>query len=366
MFYKNTFQQNNNLKTCSNISTSIRIHLYLNFDSDYNSIFTISELKKAISSLNNNSAMAHDCIHNKLLSSLPFNLYPILLNSINISWNSGIIPTNLKLSSLIPILKPGKDAGSVDSYRPIALLSCLGKLMEKLVFNRLYSYLENKNLLPPFQCGFRRKHCCLDILLYLENYIQIALRSKKVLVIVFFDISKAFDSASHSNILYNLLNKGVKGKIFRWIYDFLSNRTFNVRIGDVYSEDFDITSGVPQGAILSPLLFSILLSNPPTVKEVHSLFYADDISLFSISDDLSTAVNNLQTAINKYSTWLNKLNLNLNSLESSFMIFTRKKLTCPPTLYLNSTSINLVISQKLLGLILDTLFLTWRKHINYV
>ena len=94
-----------------------------------------------------------------------------------------------------------------------------------------------------------------DILLYLENYIQIALRTKKILVIVFFDISKAFDSASHSNILYNLLNKGIKGKLFRWIYDFLSNRTFNVRIGDTYSDNFDITSGVPQGAILSPLLF---------------------------------------------------------------------------------------------------------------
>ena len=146
-----------------------------------------------------------------------------------------------------------------------------------------------------------------------------------------------------------------------WIYDFLSNIKF-----DVYSENFDIASGAPQGAILSPLLFSILVSDLPTIKEVHSFFYADDISLFSISDDLFTAVYNLQTAINKYSTWFNKLNLNLNSLKSSFMIFTRKKVTCPPTLYLNSTSINLVISQKLLGLILDTLFLTWRKHINYV
>ena len=172
------------------------------------------------------------------------------------------------------------------------------------------------------------------------------------------DISKAFDSASHSNILYNLLNKGIKGKLFRWIYDFLSNRTFNVRIGDTYSDSFDITSGVPQGAILSPLLFSILLSNPPSTKNIHSLFYADDTSLFSISDNLSTAVDNLQIAINKYSTWLSSLDLKLNPLKSSFMIFTRKKLTCPPILYLNSTRINLVTSQKFLGLILDAPFLT--------
>ena len=137
------------------LSTSIGLHLNLNFNSDYNSEFSISELKNAISSLNTSGAMAQDYIHNKLLFSLPSQLYPILLQSINLSWNSGMIPNNLKLSSLIPILKPGKNANSLESYRPIALLSCLGKLMEKLVFNRLYTYLENKNLLPSFQCGFQ-------------------------------------------------------------------------------------------------------------------------------------------------------------------------------------------------------------------
>ena len=78
----------------------------------------------------------------------------------------------------------------------------------------------------------------------------------------------------------NLINKGIRGKLLRWLSDFLSNRTFNVRIGSTYSDTYDIDTGVPQGAILSPLLISLLLSDPSSVKNVHFLFYADDLSLF--------------------------------------------------------------------------------------
>ena len=108
------------------------------------------------------------------------------MSAINTSWNLGYIHNDFKKSILLPILKPEKDSSEVSAYRPIALLSCLGKLMEKLVYNRLYSYIENKNHLPENQCGFRRNHSCLDILLYLENYIQLALRTQQILVIVFF------------------------------------------------------------------------------------------------------------------------------------------------------------------------------------
>ena len=105
----------------------------------------------------------------------------------------------------------------------------------------------------------------------------------------------------------------------------MSNRTFNVWIGSTFSDTYDIGTGVPQGAILSPLLFYLFLSDPPSVENVHSLFYADYLSLFSISDDISTAAHRLQAAINKYSHWLEGFGLTLNPGKSSFMIFTRKK-----------------------------------------
>ena len=110
---------------------------------------------------------------------------------------------------LLPIIKPGKDASKVSSYRPIALLSCLGKEIKKLAFKILYAFIENKNYSPFFQCGFKTQHSCLDTQIYLENYIQLSLRKQKVLLIVSFDIQKAFDSSSHTSILFSLLNKGI-------------------------------------------------------------------------------------------------------------------------------------------------------------
>ena len=219
-------------------------------------------------------------------------------------------------------------------------------------------FMENKNYLPFFQCGFRIKHSCLDAQIYLENYIQISLRKQKVLLIVFFDIQKAFDSSSHTSILFNLLHKGIKGKMFKWLHDFLSNRTFRVRIGRDYSDDFNINSGVPQGAVLSPLLFAILLSNPPSIPDVHTEMFADDLSLFSVADDIETATIRLQNAINTYNKWLKDIGLLLNPLKTKLMLFTRKKISNPPIIKLNNIIIPFTTTHKFLGLNFDSSFLT--------
>ena len=162
----------------------------------------------------------------------------------------------------------------------------MAKLLEKLVFNRLYIHFENNNLFSNSQCGFRKNHCCTDILLYLEHYIQLALKTKKVLLIVFFDIEKAFDSASHIAILHTLFNKRIKGRMLKWIADFLSGRHFKVRINGKFSHTCETTTGVPQGAILSPLLFNILMSDFPNIKDTHCLSYAHDISAFILETHL--------------------------------------------------------------------------------
>ena len=193
-------------------------------------------------------------VHNKFFSNFPRVLLKDLLLAINQSWSHASILSQHKLSTLLLIAKFEKDPTSVESYRPISLLSCFSKIIEKLVYNRLYTYVENKNYIPSFQCGFRRNHSCVDILTYLEHFIQLTLRTKKVLVIVFFDIEKAFDNASHLQILYNLLQIGIKGKMLKWLVDFFTDRRFNVRIGNSFSDDYPMSNGVPQGSILSPLL----------------------------------------------------------------------------------------------------------------
>ena len=118
---------------------------------------------------------------------------------------------------------------------------------------------------------------------YLEHFIQLSLRTKKVLGIVFFDIEKAFDNASHLQILYNLLQIGIKGRMLKWLFDFFTGRKFNVRIGNSYSDDYPINNGVPQGSIISPILFSILLIALPQFDKTHTLQYTDDLSIFTLA-----------------------------------------------------------------------------------
>ena len=107
--------------------------------------------------------MGFDSINNKFFLNMPLCLYNRILDAFNKIWRTGIIPQDFKLSTLIPILKPNKDPNSVESYRPIALLSCFGKLLGKVIHKRLYAVIENKYSLPTFQCGFRSQHSCTDI-----------------------------------------------------------------------------------------------------------------------------------------------------------------------------------------------------------
>ena len=289
-----------------------------------------------------------------------------LLETINFHWKNGLVPDFHKVATLIPILKPGKDKHYPSSYRPIALLSCFSKLVERLIFNRLYTYLENNNLINKHQCGFRKQHSCLDILIYLEHHIQIALRQKKILLIVFCDIEKAFDSASHTAILHALFNKGIRGRLLRWIADFFSNRSFNIRINNNLSENFPSIQGVPQGSILSPLLFTLLLSDLPTFNHTHSLMYADDLSLFVLEDSLDEATRKLQISLDNCSAWLKNHALALNPSKTQLMMFTRKKISNPPNIFLNNHQINLVTKHKFLGLVLDGPFLSWTHHLSYI
>ena len=331
-----------------------------------NDLFQLSELRMAMQSVNVKSTTGHDFFHNQFLSNLPTPLHQNLLDMLNDAWVRGLFHSDFKLSILVPLPKPGKDPSVVGSYRPIALLSCLGKLFERLIHQRLYWYLEHKHHLPLEQAGFRRGHSCLDSLLYLEKHIQLALRSQQILVIVFFDIEKAFDSANHTAILYKLSTMGIKGRMFRWLQDFFSGRHFKVRVGSVYSEPRDINNGVPQGSILSPLLFSCLLSDVPSFDNVHKILYADDLSLFALGKDVRSVVDQMQAALDRLSLWLLEWGLVVNPAKSKTMFFTRKKITNLPHLVLNGVNIPLVTTHKFLGLYLDAPLLLWKKHITYL
>ena len=187
-----------------------------NFNSDncesYNMPFTLDELKSALQSCND-SAAGPDEIHYSLLKHLSESSLICLLKVYNHIWTTGSFPPSWRKAHIIPIPKPGKDLSNPSNYRPIALTSCICKLMEKMVNCRLMWYLETEGLLAQQQCGFRKYHSTVDHLIRLESTIRNAFINKKHVIAIFFDLEKAYDTTWKFGILSDLSNLGFRGRL---------------------------------------------------------------------------------------------------------------------------------------------------------
>ncbi|KZR98518.1 putative Pol protein, partial [Daphnia magna] len=186
-----------------------------------------------------------------------------LQHLMNVSFKNAFIPSIWKESIIIPLLKPGKTEEDPNSYRPVALTSCLSKAMERLIANRLHWFLETKSKINIDQAGFRRGCSTMDHIIRLESAIKSSFSKKCSTVAVYLDISKAYDSVWTQGLLYKMAELGITGHILTWTKNFLTGRTMSVRIGNQLSTAKEVENGVPQGAALSPILFNIMLSDFP-------------------------------------------------------------------------------------------------------
>ena len=333
---------------------------------EYNAPFTLQELQEAIDKLEVKSTHGVDNITNLFLKKLPVKHHPALLNIFNKSWRKAEIPEEWKLAHIITFPKPGRDPTLESSYRPISILSCLGKTLERMIVARLHFYLESKDLLHNYQFGFRPNRSTLDPLLLMEHDIQNALRCQEVVLVVFFDIEKAFDSVPHQTILSKMTKLGITGNLFNWYQEFLTNRKFQVVVDGTFSECHDITNGVPQGAVSSPSLFNIAMHDFTHTHQVTTSVFADDVSMYTVQDSFAEAKEALQIAINNFHQWCSTWGLQVNPGKSAVMYFTRKRAFQPPILHYGSTPIPLEKERKFLGLTFDSPTLTWASHIKRV
>ncbi|XP_045127737.1 uncharacterized protein LOC123514153 [Portunus trituberculatus] len=295
--------------------------------------FKPHELSSALATLKPGKAPGLDKVPYDFIRHLTPPLRACLLQLYNSSWQSGQFPSTWKPAILIPIHKPGKDPTLPSAYRPISLLSCIGKLLERLVNTRLTWWLEANNKLAEEQCGFRPHRSTLDVLGQIEYHICDTYRQRQVMTALFLDLEGAFDSAPHEGILYKLALMGITGTTLAWVHDFLTGRSFQVAVGASLSPSQGIHRGVPQGSILSPLLFNVLLSDLQVPTHSHLLLYADDITIVSRAPTLSEAQDRLQEAATAVAS--------------------------------NSTYRPYSTSHTLLGLRLDGPRLSWVNHISY-
>ena len=279
--------------------------------------------------------MGADLVHNNMLDKLDFSNRANLLVLFNRMYASGFVPDSWKEATVIPLLKPGKDRQKQESYRAISLLSCLSKIFERLVNARLTWHLETKNLLPNFQSGFRKGRSTMDNLVDLEQRIKINMNKKKKTYAVFLDMSRAYDKVWIPGLLKKLTRLGIDGELLGWLQKFLLGRSFRVRIGELLSEARQLLTGVPQGAILSPLLFNIMLYDFPSAPDqVRTLLYADDVEADVTASTNAEAEALLNPYLDSISEWAREWRFDFSVEKSSLVVFSRDAARHPPHLFI--------------------------------
>jgi hypothetical protein len=322
---------------------------------DINTDITIEELKRNIKT-QRLTTPGMDLVHNAFLRNLSQKQLGVMLYMYNVSWNCAEVPDIWKIGAIIPIKKPLKDGSLVTSYRPIALLSCIGKLMEKIIQRRMNWYLEAKDLYQPSLSGFRTKKSTIDPLLQIEHIIRKSLSTGKVCICVYIDMKGAFDTVCHDILISKLQKLGFHGRMLEWLRAYFSNRKLCVRLGHTYSRLASFRRGVPQGAVLSPTLFNVMLCDFPQDDFVHTASYADDITICA-SGSYEELQIKMQPYLDKLAKWLNDNAFIVIVSKTKMQVFTRKRTRDVP-LYLNNIKLLITRQQKVLGVIFDAPHLT--------
>ena len=279
---------------------------------------------------------------------------------INMSIETGLVPSDWKIAKVIPVFKSGNKS-DLDNYRPISVLPILSKLLEKFVHKQLIYHLEKNCMLFNFQFGFRPKRSTELAVTLLTDHIRKEADKGSLTGAIFVDLSKAFDTVSHSSLLNKLPSFGIHGTELNWFTDYLFNRKQFVQSNGCASDIISIFCGVPQGSIIGPLLFIMHFNAAHTVLQNSKIItYADDTVIFASGSSLEEVEEKLNNDLEHLKAWFdeNELLLNLKKGKTESMIFgTAKRLGKTEKkemrVEVNGTSIAGVSSYKYLGIYLD-------------
>lgn len=289
-----------------------------------------------------------------------------LLCLYNKVWDEGNIPVSWKEALIVPIHKPGKDASKPSNYRPIALTSNICKLMERMINERILYILESKQLLAPYQSGFRKGRQTMDLVVCLEDEVRKVQVNKESVCAVFFDVEKAYDMLWRDGLLIKLHQIGIGGKLFNWIMDFLRERSIQVLIGTEVSKQHVVENGTPQGSVVSPTLFSIMINDifVNISPDMGRSLFADDGAIWKRGRNIKYVTRKMQEGVSQVEEWGIKWGFRFSIDKSKVMLFTRCKVR-DLNLKLYDGIIERVESFRFLGVHFDER-LTWRTHIDHV
>ena len=297
-------------------------------------------------------------------------LAPLIAHIWNQSIKEGMFPDTAKIAKVIPVYKGKKlDATDLTNYRPISLLPIVGKVIEKIMHTQLSGYLNQNKILFPSQYGFRKNHNTSFATMDFLDKVAKSVDNGEFAFGVFIDLSKAFDTINHELLLTKLAHYGVTGLALQWFRSYLSDRSQYVKWNNETSNVLPISTGVPQGSVLGPLLFLLYINDLPMASQILKLvLFADDSNLLlqgKNPNDMSTVLSQELEIINDWFC-ANKLLLNAN--KTKLIIFKSRKCRMdvdPPPVYLNGVEIKRVPHENFLGFQLDET-LKWYDHTSKV
>lgn len=325
---------------------------------------SLTELKNIIQGLKNKKSPGIDLISNVLIKHAPSKLVILLNNIINCAMKISYFPNVWKLATVVPIPKAGKNPASPESYRPISLLSSVGKIFEKVLLVRLLK--AHKNTIPDCQFGFKPEHNTVLQLSRLAHDIRCNFNDKKSTGMLLLDMEKAFDTVWHDGLIHKLRITNTPVYLTKILDSYLSGRSFSVKVNQERSSVRPVHAGVPQGGVLSASLFNIYISDIPTPRNCQLALYADDTSCYTSSHRLDTIHRRLQLALLQLNTYFRRWKLKVNETKTESIVFTNRRKTQPSKkLHLNGIDIPWSNRVKYLGVLLNSR-LNFSCHIDYV
>ena len=295
----------------------------------------------------------------------------IFAEIVNASLKSGYFPSRWKKARIKPIPKIA-DPITASDFRPISLLIAFSKIIEKIVAKQMKVYLTSNNLLDKYQSAYREKHSTITALVEITNNIYKSLDKSEITILVLLDYSKAFDCANHKLILAKLKSMGFHSTALNWISSYLFNRSQQVITEKGESSWIDLINGVPQGSILGPLLFTILVSDISNeIKHCKYHLYADDTQLYISGklEEIVELINKLNSDLNRIAKFSTNNCLKLNEGKSVYIVIGSKQNISKfntlhlPSITINNKSIERETTVRNLGVLFDE-NLSWGPEVN--
>ena len=328
------------------------------------------DILKIVSKFNANKSAGHDNIGNFIIKKVQSEIVKPLTSIFNLSLSTGIVPDKLKIAKVIPIYKKS-NVDVFSNYRPVSLLPCFSKILERLVFDRCTDYIDANGILNDKQFGFRPKHSTYMAIAQLVDKINTAVEKHETTIGIFLDLSKAFDTIDHNILLYKLEYYGFRGVVLEWFKNYLNNRKQYVFHNNCKSDLKDIVCGVPQGSILGPLLFILYVNDIIYTSNVLDfILFADDTTILYSHKDISSKTNTINEELKEVSNWFKANKLSVNASKTNYMILgtphmTSRKTSDNSNIVLNDTNLERVKVTKFLGVLIDEC-LTWKNHIDCI